>query len=209
MVYRRLMTGLAFGVLVAAPAHATIINFDDQGLVGPDVFASATPSPQHLDIVAGGVTASFDGGVILTNTAFLPANETSVYGTAYFGTELSNPLTITFSHSITNFFVDVLNGLGSDVTYQLSDNAGNSSTFTLAPNLDGGKTTIGFAATGTVVTLLALSGNQWDFFVDNIGFNEALPPDVGSVPLPAGLPLLATGIGALGFLRWRRNRAAA
>ena len=31
-------------------------------------------------------------------------------------------------------------------------------------------------------------------------------PELSSVPLPASLPLFATGLGALGFLRWLRNR---
>lgn len=40
--------------------------------------------------------------------------------------------------------------------------------------------------------------------VDNIVFSETLT----TVPLPAGLPLLATGLGTLALL-WRRNRKAA
>jgi hypothetical protein len=33
-------------------------------------------------------------------------------------------------------------------------------------------------------------------------------PDVSAVPLPATLPLFATGLGALGLLGWRRKRKA-
>jgi hypothetical protein len=33
--------------------------------------------------------------------------------------------------------------------------------------------------------------------------------DVPSVPLPAALPLFATGLGALGLLGWRRKRKIA
>jgi hypothetical protein len=32
--------------------------------------------------------------------------------------------------------------------------------------------------------------------------------DVSAVPLPAALPLFATGLGALGLLGWRRKRKA-
>jgi hypothetical protein len=34
------------------------------------------------------------------------------------------------------------------------------------------------------------------------------PPTVGTTPLPAALPLFATGLGALGLLGWRRKRKA-
>jgi hypothetical protein len=33
-------------------------------------------------------------------------------------------------------------------------------------------------------------------------------PETGATPLPAALPLFATGIGGLGLLGWRRKRKA-
>jgi hypothetical protein len=33
--------------------------------------------------------------------------------------------------------------------------------------------------------------------------------EIGATPLPAALPLFATGLGALGLLGWRRKRKAA
>ena len=41
------------------------------------------------------------------------------------------------------------------------------------------------------------------------GVSVAFTPPVSSVPLPATLPLFATGLGALGLLGWRRKKAAA
>jgi hypothetical protein len=32
------------------------------------------------------------------------------------------------------------------------------------------------------------------------------PPGVGATPLPAALPLFATGLGAMGLFGWRRKR---
>src|SRR3974390_1894208 len=40
------------------------------------------------------------------------------------------------------------------------------------------------------------------------GVSVAFTPPVSSVPLPATLPLFATGLGALGLLGWRRKRKA-
>jgi hypothetical protein len=68
--------------------------------------------------------------------------------------------------------------------------------------------------------LLGLGGNSWAdalavLIPDSKGF-EALsapvPPGIqvdGFVtPLPAALPLFATGVGGLGLLGWRRKRKA-
>jgi hypothetical protein len=41
----------------------------------------------------------------------------------------------------------------------------------------------------------------------NASFNDSTTPPT-STPLPAALPLFATGIGGLGFLGWRRKRKA-
>ena len=40
----------------------------------------------------------------------------------------------------------------------------------------------------------------------SVNYAEVLPPN--PVPLPAALPLFATGLGALGLLGWRRKRKA-
>ena len=41
------------------------------------------------------------------------------------------------------------------------------------------------------------------------GVSVAFTPPVSSVPLPATLPLFATGLGALGLLGWRRKKKTA
>src|SRR5262245_34580970 len=47
---------------------------------------------------------------------------------------------------------------------------------------------------------------RYEFTVS--AFTDANHGDFGTVPLPAALPLFATGLGALGLLAWRRNRNA-
>jgi hypothetical protein len=205
----------AFALLVSSQAtHATTIDFES--LTGPSTFAAvAAPGAQTITLSG----ATFSGGVILTNATNLPANETSIYGTADFAnsnpqytTAVTNPLTVTFASPVQNFFLDVLNGNTVAVNYTVADNAGHSATFLVPPNLSSGSQLIGFAATGTIVTITAgpaVGGCcGWDFFIDNVSFNEPLPPSL-TTPLPGALPLFATGLGVLGLLGWRRKKAAA
>jgi hypothetical protein len=203
-------TGATVGISLisqAIQASAVVINFDDQGLTGPSFFASASPSPQTIPITVGGVTATFNGGVILTNASNLPANQTSIYGTASFGTGLTNPLVISFSQPITNFFLDVLNGNTESINYTVADNNGNSSTFNLIPNTSAGQTQIGFAATGNQVTISSAIGSStaYDFFIDNIRFNEALPPSLGGTSVPEPFTIVGTLIGAGTAFRMRKR----
>src|SRR5262249_35079854 len=80
---------------MACQSFGTIIDFDSQGLTGPSLFAAASPIPQTIPITIGGVTVTFNFGVILTNATNFPANPTSVYGTASFVPGMSNPMVIT------------------------------------------------------------------------------------------------------------------
>ncbi len=212
---------LGFLICSAFPqgAAAALINFDDQGLTGPSIFAIAGPA-QHLtfdDFEGGVIDVAFDGGVVLTEVTLLEANESSVYGTAYFGdVSLLNPLTVTFSQPITNFFLDIYNGLGTQIEYRVADNDGHSASFVLDPYFEGGHRQIGFAATGTVITITSVTPptSEFDFFIDNIYFNEVLPvgldghvdEHLGETPVPEPSTMAMLLLGAGGLTVYRRSR---
>ena len=186
---------------------------------------------QTLSISTPIGTVNFQGGALFDSASNLPADETAVYGTAgngsplgltNLGTGFANPITITFPQNIHNFFVTVLNGNTITVNYQVSDNAGNSATYSVIPNLSGGSNVIGFPASGSVVTITALTGQSapggiaWDFFIDNVNFNQALPSGLtpvstttGAAAVPALSPvsggLLVLGLGAIGVIGLSRK----
>jgi hypothetical protein len=196
--------GIIVGMLVVgntSKASAAVINFDDQGLVGPSYF-DATTKTQEINVPTTNGNVRFSGGAITTSGNNIPADQTSAYATTSFGdSSLTNPLTVTFEHPVQNFYLDVLNGNTENIDYTVADNAGNSSTFTLPPNLNSGQKQIGFAATGTQVTIKSAKGSSipYDFLIDNIHFDEPLPPTIPSPTTMTSVPEPNSAFGTLAF----------
>jgi len=197
-----------------SPAYAVVIDLEDQP-AGPCCFAGTTAQILNYNL-GGGLTAQFTGGVILTGESNQTTDNSNVYATSNFvsgSPTFTNPLVVTFSQPIHNFQMDILNAIQGN--YEVLDNAGHSTFFTLATT-GGSLQTVGFAATGSVVSILFLGdpantfgAGNWDFAIDNLAFNQNTvggDNTNGATPLPAALPLFATGLGGLGLLGWRRKR---
>jgi hypothetical protein len=216
----RVGVGLAafFGLLSAFGPHgasADVIDFEQYA--GPSTFVEAGHA-QTLNISTSVGIVKVSGGVILTKATSLPADESSIYGTAgnasnigvATGSGYTNPIVITFPLPVSSFSLDILNGNTQPVTYQLADNHHNSASFNIAPNLSGGVKTFGFSSAGNVVTITAMTGQStpngitWDFFVDNINFTPLI-----SVPEPSILTLgVAAGASGLIVVALRKNSNA-
>jgi hypothetical protein len=201
-----------------ATTLASVVDFESQcpsgvRASGPCSTLFATVgNAQILNIPTAIGSTTVTGGAVFDQITNLPADETALYGTAgnsanigvFPASGFTNPLTIIFPAAITNFFLDVLNGNTISVDYHIADNNGNSADFLLAPNLSGGLKTIGFAATGSIVTISAATGQNtasgmtWDFLIDNIHFNEPL---AATAPEPGTMILVGAGLVALGFFR--------
>jgi hypothetical protein len=184
-----------FGALFfASAANATIINFDDQGLTGPSLAASTTEA--NVTITAGGKTAVFHNGAILTAESALPADTTSLYYNSYFlpGT-LGATMTVTFSANVSNFFLNLYNGETYTDSFTVSDNLGNTNTVSIAPNSASGLSLISFAAAGNVISITTTDTTGYDYSIDNIGFDQATP----GVPEPATWAMFLLGFGAIGW----------
>lgn len=175
---------------IVGPASADTITFEDQS--GPSKLADA--SPQTLNYSTSSGALSITGGTVLTKASFLAADQTSIYGTADFtsslyGYTLSNTITLTFASPISGLSLDLIAGMPGIFT--VSDNQGNTTSVNLPANYSTAPALISLAATGNVITI-STSNPQWDFFVDNISFNQTT-----ATPEPGTMLLLGFGVLAL------------
>ena len=182
-------------------ARADEVTFEN--IVGPPAFTGAGAATLVYGFT--GYTATFSGGMVLTNETNQSTDNSSVYATQnIFSGGYANPLTVTFSQAIQNFQIDILNALAG--TYELADNNGHVYDFSLATT-GGSVQTVGFAAVGTVVTIKSLSAvgyaaGSYDFAIDNVTFNQPL---AAAVPEPGTYALMALGLAAVGYAARRRK----
>jgi hypothetical protein len=204
----------AFTMLLAHSAQAAtaFITFDDLPL-GPDNFPAASPSPQTITYPQ----ATFTGGVILGNATYFPAQSfatiPNIYGTAWFGTNLPEALTITINPTFPTNEISfpLFNGVRFSQSYTVSafdslDAPLISQQYIIPANGANGFAIVDLVALGIAKVTITPDGapSDWDFVIDSIALNQSLRP----VPLPPALSLFATGLGALGLLGWRRRRKA-
>jgi len=179
---------LLLGVVVAAaPATATIINFEAQAASRGGNLTGIPDSPLTIGI------ATFTGGELLKAEVGLNADQTGVYASqGLFGSGETNPLTIAFASPVTDFSVFIANG--DDVrSYTLSDNLGGSVTMSL-PSA-GGLGAATFSLPGirlTSVNITSANADAWNFAIDNVTYNVA-----SSIPEPESVALMCAGLAVL------------
>lgn len=190
------LLGLMTVLLCGTSALADVIDFEQ--FSGPSTFGGLE---QTLNIPWSGGNVTISGGTVLTDATFLSADETSVYGTrSGFSNRYSSTITITFPQNINNFFLNIYNGETHPDTFTVADNAGRFATVTIASNLNGGTSLVSFPAIGNVITINT-KDPRWDFFIDNIGFDQETP----GTPEPSTLGLFS--LAGVAFLSIRRLRA--
>jgi hypothetical protein len=204
---------LALLITHSAQAATAFITFDDLA-TGPDNFPAAIPSPQTIIYPQ----ATFSGGAVLGNATYFPAQGfatvPNIYGTAWFGNNLAETLTITinptFPTSEVNF--PLFNGVRFSQSYTVSafDSLNSllvSHQYFIPANGTDGFAMVDLLALGIAKVTITPDGapSDWDFVIDSVTLSQSLQP----VPLPAALPLFASGVGALAFLARRRKKKIA
>jgi hypothetical protein len=140
---------------------------------------------------------------ILTNNIGLTSGQTVT---------LTSPTPVTMGAAFQKTFSTTIGGLAANFTENLT-----VTTVTPGPTSRGidasgtiscsGAGCTGFDATTPVFYSAAYTQNGGPGAQINASFNDSTTPP-STIPLPAALPLFATGVGGFGFLGWRRKRKA-
>lgn len=168
----------------------TLETFDDLALV-PGVTASAASG---LDSADFGLAPSYPSGSTGLSTNSFP-----------------DPITFTFASAVSSVGMyfgndDTCCASAFDAGLDIFGAGGLLGSIFVTANMnDAVDQFIGFISDELVTSVTIRYGLGSDIslytVVDDLYFNSAVPP----VPLPAGLPLIATGVVALGVLRRRRK----
>jgi hypothetical protein len=200
---KRLLPCLAISAIAMMgprAANAASLVIDDASLEGSIIFS----------------VGQFDRGVgfVLDGTTILAPSLGNATATVSEGTAATGPIT----HSFTGQFLTAgaLSPPTSGVIAFTEAGGGISDILTF--NYTGGGSFAVATLTGTFVSDLepgsllvpvgaTLVSEGTPFTFNNTNITASAVSDA-EVPLPAALPLFATGLGALGLLGWRRKRKA-
>ena len=226
---------LCAGRVAAAPVETPI---DISGLVNANLqtYAGGGNYPVGpTSITVGTIPFNLAGfspsgtGIIQTpagNSTFtIPvglANVTTVYGliNSAFGTSGDTVGSLVFTDSASHTFTDPLVE-GANIRDHFNGVFNNSATDIFATACFGGSTCPDRLDAYQITLPASFAGNTLVsimFNGSNAGNPQGQPflaaltaetPGTSAVPLPAALPLFATGLGALGLLGWRRKKKVA
>lgn len=215
------LAGALFSIAIGSPAQAvTVLAFgqanNTQFLTAA---ANGTNTATTLSAVDLPVTITqIAAGPPTPLAAFFNFNATSTSVVTPIGGNLSQPFSGTFSitslaggsgvNYLSGIFSDVAFGSGSSLALQASTPIESVSFTSAVMGSFVVPLALGLSLT-SVSPVLSVCGNTLCSFSANVAGNfsaQAAPPPV---PLPAALPLFASGLGALGLFGWRSKKKKA
>lgn len=214
MIAKLIATSLAALALIAGQDAAAAVVVDFDGGSAPRTFAAAGAAQT---VTVGDMT--IDGGVVLvspSNLMDLPyGNTPHLYGTAYFGKQLSSTLTMSFAAGADVKQVEgvLFNGSSKAVDYEVVAWSGGQQVavgrYSLASTHEDGWSVFRVASDAGIdkVDVRPTSNLlQWDFFIDTIAVNQSLETVLSPVPEPATALMMLAGLGLCGAWRRRARR---
>jgi hypothetical protein len=187
----------------AVPAQAALMDFS----LNPAPSATPSYTGSTLDTSTAfnlGALTAVVGTVAGSDTTGAVSGETVTFSTAAFtygsGTGVTSPISLTKTFAGTGgTYTETLSLV--EVTSRATANQINLELFGVLNGPAGS----GFVNTPAGLLLSATQAGGTNFAVSWSGTELSNPPN-NPTPLPAALPLFASGLGALGLLGWRKKR---
>jgi hypothetical protein len=225
----------AMAVALAGSASASVVTISGPGLNGlkysPTIggtaeFVAGTPDVAHLYTSDSGLNGAAPAVFVTAPNAGLPSLGT--LGTFSASYELAGSSTPagTAPYWLT-YLVDPGNGYVGVISFGGPDLNGSSQIHVICDYTSGPCTNTYFGDTLATLNSIAYGSTTFGLLTvyesgveignwNNNGLTIPAQADIQSItintattPLPAALPLFASGLGALGLLGWRRKRKAA
>jgi hypothetical protein len=186
--------------------------FASLALLGSPVAANASSYVVTLEEVGSDVVATGSGDIDLTGLLYAPLIGGTT-GVIYpsMTSLLTGTGSLSFYTGTTTFPVSFGSGIFLAASSSVGGGVGFDSSFLAVPEGYTSETLVSDSSTYDTATFLSLGVTPGTYiWTWGAGADQSFTLDiVAPTPLPAALPLFATGLGTLGLFGWRRKRKAA
>lgn len=226
-------TSLAFWggsfVVINGPAGFNEVTFTGTSTFGNQSVSSAdgSASVQSTPTPVPAITSTATSGA--TATASEAIGDLNYFAQVFAPGGIVVPTSLNITANASLFSVsgatstDLLRVNGANIVNATSVGGNNNVAFTTSATISSVFTNTEFLVEMSVFALAPGSSNTATTFLDpyffldqnlvDLGYSIIVSPGIGNslasaTPLPAALPLFATGLGSLGLLGWRRKKKA-
>jgi hypothetical protein len=192
----------------ATAAAATCVEGSTQPCFGGNVSGTTDPNGFGTYGQGNGFTPNVAADYSGTNQRIVSSYAGNIFATSFHGSEHIFTLTAESGFNVQLNEILVRNvdlpGFAQTETFEVWADGVHLTTLDVAYAGVGG-TSATFTFANLVAQTISIIGTSAFVGLGGANFDQL---SVGTVPIPAALPLFATGLGALGFARWRKNKQA-